>query len=147
MIATRVTSPFGFESTAAEVIAGIDLRGRRALVTGAASGIGVETARALASAGAETVERGSGGLLGQLLSIEGEIATPEGPPVVPIVVAQCPDGAHTLSFASAGAWGRDRLADPFGRATTSGRAPCGPGGPGRRISRGPGPAGPGARGG
>jgi NAD(P)-dependent dehydrogenase (short-subunit alcohol dehydrogenase family) len=55
MITTRVTSPFGFESTAAEVIAGIDLHGRRALVTGAASGIGVETARALASAGAETV--------------------------------------------------------------------------------------------
>jgi NAD(P)-dependent dehydrogenase (short-subunit alcohol dehydrogenase family) len=37
------------------VIAGIDLHGRRALVTGAASGIGVETARALASAGAATV--------------------------------------------------------------------------------------------
>ena len=55
MTATRVTSPFDFSSTAAEVIAGIDLRGRRALVTGAASGIGVETARALASAGAETV--------------------------------------------------------------------------------------------
>ncbi|MGA8457375.1 MAG: SDR family NAD(P)-dependent oxidoreductase, partial [Streptosporangiaceae bacterium] len=55
MITTRVTSPFGFESTAAEVIAGIELQGRRALVTGAASGIGVETARALASAGAETV--------------------------------------------------------------------------------------------
>jgi NAD(P)-dependent dehydrogenase (short-subunit alcohol dehydrogenase family) len=55
MTTTRVTSPFGFESTAAEVIAGIDLHARRALVTGAASGIGVETARALASAGAETV--------------------------------------------------------------------------------------------
>jgi NAD(P)-dependent dehydrogenase (short-subunit alcohol dehydrogenase family) len=55
MTATRVTSPFGFESTAAEVVAGIDLHDRRALVTGAASGIGVETARALAAAGAETV--------------------------------------------------------------------------------------------
>jgi NAD(P)-dependent dehydrogenase (short-subunit alcohol dehydrogenase family) len=55
MITTRVTSPFGFESTAAEVIAGIDLHDRRALVTGAAGGIGVETARALASAGAQTV--------------------------------------------------------------------------------------------
>jgi NAD(P)-dependent dehydrogenase (short-subunit alcohol dehydrogenase family) len=55
MITARVTSPFGFESTAAEVIAGIDLHDRRALVTGAASGIGVETARALASAGAKTV--------------------------------------------------------------------------------------------
>jgi NAD(P)-dependent dehydrogenase (short-subunit alcohol dehydrogenase family) len=55
MTTPRVTSPFGFESTAAEVIAGIDRHDRRALVTGAASGIGVETARALASAGAETV--------------------------------------------------------------------------------------------
>ena len=50
---TRITTPFGFESTAAEVAAGIDLTGKRAIVTGAASGIGVETARALASAGAE----------------------------------------------------------------------------------------------
>jgi NAD(P)-dependent dehydrogenase (short-subunit alcohol dehydrogenase family) len=35
------------------VITGIDLTGRRAIVTGGSSGIGVETARALASAGAE----------------------------------------------------------------------------------------------
>jgi NAD(P)-dependent dehydrogenase (short-subunit alcohol dehydrogenase family) len=49
----RITTPFTAESTAAEVIAGIDLTGRRAIVTGGASGIGVETARALASAGAE----------------------------------------------------------------------------------------------
>ena len=48
----RVRTPFGFESTAAEVVAGVDLRGKRAIVTGGASGIGVETARALASAGA-----------------------------------------------------------------------------------------------
>jgi NAD(P)-dependent dehydrogenase (short-subunit alcohol dehydrogenase family) len=47
-----ITTPFGFASTAAEVIADIDLSGKRAMVTGAASGIGVETARALASAGA-----------------------------------------------------------------------------------------------
>ena len=50
---TPLTTPFGFASTAAEVVAGIDLTGRRAVVTGGASGIGVETARALASAGAE----------------------------------------------------------------------------------------------
>ncbi|MCW2786938.1 MAG: hypothetical protein JWP74_3455 [Marmoricola sp.] len=55
MSSTRTISPFDFSSTAAEVISGVDLHGRRALVTGAASGIGVETARALASAGAETV--------------------------------------------------------------------------------------------
>jgi NAD(P)-dependent dehydrogenase (short-subunit alcohol dehydrogenase family) len=49
----RITTPFGAQSTAAEVIAGIDLTGRRAIVTGGASGIGIETARALASVGAE----------------------------------------------------------------------------------------------
>jgi NAD(P)-dependent dehydrogenase (short-subunit alcohol dehydrogenase family) len=49
----RITTPFGAESTAAEVITGIDLSGRRVIVTGGSSGIGVETARALASAGAD----------------------------------------------------------------------------------------------
>jgi NAD(P)-dependent dehydrogenase (short-subunit alcohol dehydrogenase family) len=48
-----ITTPFGFHSTAEEVVAGIDLTGKRAIVTGGASGIGVETVRALASAGAE----------------------------------------------------------------------------------------------
>jgi NAD(P)-dependent dehydrogenase (short-subunit alcohol dehydrogenase family) len=51
MTASRITTPFGFTSTAAEVIAGVDLSGKRAIVTGASSGIGVETARALAAAG------------------------------------------------------------------------------------------------
>lgn len=50
---TRITTPFGHDSTAAEVVAGIDLSGKRMIVTGGASGIGVETARALAGAGAE----------------------------------------------------------------------------------------------
>ena len=52
MGATLITTPFGHSSTAAEVVEGIDLAGKRAIVTGAASGIGVETARALAGAGA-----------------------------------------------------------------------------------------------
>jgi NAD(P)-dependent dehydrogenase (short-subunit alcohol dehydrogenase family) len=50
---TPITTPFGAESTAAEVVQGIDLTGRRVIVTGGASGIGIETARALAGAGAE----------------------------------------------------------------------------------------------
>jgi NAD(P)-dependent dehydrogenase (short-subunit alcohol dehydrogenase family) len=52
-MSTAITTPFGATSTAAEVVAGIDLSGKRAIVTGGASGIGVETARALAGAGAE----------------------------------------------------------------------------------------------
>jgi NAD(P)-dependent dehydrogenase (short-subunit alcohol dehydrogenase family) len=48
-----ITTPFTAESTAAEVVDGIDLTGRRVIVTGGASGIGIETARALARAGAE----------------------------------------------------------------------------------------------
>ncbi|MFC4529912.1 SDR family NAD(P)-dependent oxidoreductase [Sphaerisporangium dianthi] len=51
--APRITTPFSASSTAAQVVDGIDLTGRRAIVTGGASGIGVETARALAGAGAE----------------------------------------------------------------------------------------------
>lgn len=39
-------------STAAEVLAGVDLTGRRVIVTGGASGLGTETTRALAGAGA-----------------------------------------------------------------------------------------------
>jgi pyruvate/2-oxoglutarate dehydrogenase complex dihydrolipoamide dehydrogenase (E3) component len=49
---SRITTPFSFHSTASEIIEGINLTGRRAIVTGGASGIGIETARALAGAGA-----------------------------------------------------------------------------------------------
>jgi NAD(P)-dependent dehydrogenase (short-subunit alcohol dehydrogenase family) len=46
---------FGSESTADEVLAGVDLKGRRILVTGVSAGLGVETARALYSRGANVV--------------------------------------------------------------------------------------------
>jgi NAD(P)-dependent dehydrogenase (short-subunit alcohol dehydrogenase family) len=45
-------SGFGVRSTATDVLAGIDLAGRNVIVTGGYSGIGVETTRALAGAGA-----------------------------------------------------------------------------------------------
>jgi NAD(P)-dependent dehydrogenase (short-subunit alcohol dehydrogenase family) len=50
---SRITTPFGFQSTASDVLRGVDLSGQRAIVTGGASGIGLETSRALVSAGAE----------------------------------------------------------------------------------------------
>jgi NAD(P)-dependent dehydrogenase (short-subunit alcohol dehydrogenase family) len=46
---------FGADSTTAEVLDGIDLRGKVALVTGASGGLGAETARALAATGAAVV--------------------------------------------------------------------------------------------
>ncbi|ANZ40295.1 oxidoreductase [Lentzea guizhouensis] len=49
---STITTRFSATSTADEVVAGVDLTGTRAVVTGAASGIGIETARSLAKAGA-----------------------------------------------------------------------------------------------
>ena len=48
-----ISTPFTASSTAADVLNGVDLGGVRAIVTGASSGLGVETARALTAAGAD----------------------------------------------------------------------------------------------
>lgn len=50
---TRITTPFSAATTANEVVDGLDLTGTRIVVTGAASGIGIETARSLVAAGAD----------------------------------------------------------------------------------------------
>ena len=50
-----IGSGFGARSTAADVLRGIDLTGQLALVTGGYSGLGLETTRALAGAGAQVV--------------------------------------------------------------------------------------------
>lgn len=47
--------PFGATSTTEDVLEGVDLSGRRVLVTGASAGLGVETIRALAAHGAQVV--------------------------------------------------------------------------------------------
>ena len=52
-MSTPIRTPFTALTTAAEIAANVDLSGRRAIVTGGAAGIGLETARVLAFAGAE----------------------------------------------------------------------------------------------
>lgn len=49
------TSGFGATSTTEDVLSGVNLRGKRILVTGVSAGLGVETARSLAAHGAQVV--------------------------------------------------------------------------------------------
>jgi NADP-dependent 3-hydroxy acid dehydrogenase YdfG len=58
MAATQeMTNTFGATSTTEDVLAGINLTGKRILVTGVSAGLGVETARSLAAHGAQVVVR------------------------------------------------------------------------------------------
>src|SRR6201981_2944699 len=49
------TTSFGATTTTEDVLSGVNLKGRRILVTGVSAGIGVETARSLAAHGAQVV--------------------------------------------------------------------------------------------
>jgi NAD(P)-dependent dehydrogenase (short-subunit alcohol dehydrogenase family) len=51
----KIGSGFGMRSTAAQVLAGIDLTGKLAVVTGGYSGLGIETTKALVNAGARVI--------------------------------------------------------------------------------------------
>jgi len=50
-----MANQFGAKSTTDEVLAGVDLKGKRFLVTGASAGLGIETSRALVARGAAVV--------------------------------------------------------------------------------------------
>ncbi len=50
-----IHSGYGAATTAAEIIRGVDLSGKVAIVTGGYSGIGLVTARTLAAAGAHVI--------------------------------------------------------------------------------------------
>jgi NAD(P)-dependent dehydrogenase (short-subunit alcohol dehydrogenase family) len=50
-----MTNLFGAKSTTDQVLSGVNLHGKRILVTGVSAGIGIETARSLAAHGANVV--------------------------------------------------------------------------------------------
>ena len=94
-----IASPFGYRSTAREVVGGIDLSGRRVVVTGGYSGIGTETVRALAGAGAHIIvgARRPDQAQDVLCDTEGEIA---------VLALDLSDPASIVGFAEAvaGRW-------------------------------------------
>jgi NAD(P)-dependent dehydrogenase (short-subunit alcohol dehydrogenase family) len=95
----RITTPFGFDSTAAEVVADVDLTGKSAVVTGAGSGIGVETARALAGAGAAVtmaVRR-----TGDAEEVAADIRATTGNDAVAVAPLELTDRASIAAFAEA----------------------------------------------
>ncbi|MFE7393396.1 SDR family NAD(P)-dependent oxidoreductase [Streptomyces sp. NPDC057582] len=94
-----VTTPFGAQTTAAEVLADIDLSGRRAIVTGGASGIGRETARVLAAAGAE-VTIGVRDLTAGSQAAE-EVAPASGPGTVRAATLDLADQTSVRAFVEA----------------------------------------------
>ena len=95
---SRITTSFGPSSTAANVIQGIDLRGRRAIITGASSGIGVETARALASAGADVTLAVRSLEAGQ--RVANDITATTGNPRVRVAPLDLTDPASVTAFVS-----------------------------------------------
>jgi NAD(P)-dependent dehydrogenase (short-subunit alcohol dehydrogenase family) len=94
----RITTPFGFDSTAAEVIAGIDLTDCNAVVTGASSGIGIETARALAGAGAAVTLAVRDRAAGERVAADVRAGT--GNPAVDVGQLDLADLASVRSFAA-----------------------------------------------
>jgi len=52
-VTTHITTPYSGQTTADDIVSGLDLAGQRVIITGGASGIGVQTATSLARTGAE----------------------------------------------------------------------------------------------
>lgn len=96
-------SDFGFSSTADEVLEGKDLSGRTVLVTGGYSGLGQETARAMATKGAHVILSGRDAT--KLSAAADEIAEQTGARIDTLVA----DLASLASIRAAGEEARERF--------------------------------------
>jgi NAD(P)-dependent dehydrogenase (short-subunit alcohol dehydrogenase family) len=92
-----ITTRFDGSSTADEVAAGVDLRGIRAVVTGASSGLGAETARVLAAAGADVTLAVRDTRAGDLVA--GRIAAATGRPQPAVAAVDLADSGSVARFA------------------------------------------------
>jgi NAD(P)-dependent dehydrogenase (short-subunit alcohol dehydrogenase family) len=92
-----ITTRFDGSSTAEEVIAGVDLHGLRAVVTGASSGIGAETARVLAAAGADVTLAVRDTTVGA--RVADRIAASAGEPLVAVAAIDLADPGSVARFA------------------------------------------------
>jgi NAD(P)-dependent dehydrogenase (short-subunit alcohol dehydrogenase family) len=96
---STITTKYGHDTTAEEVAHGIDLTGRRVIVTGGASGIGVETARALAGTGADVTLAVRDVAAGERTA--GEIAETTGNSNVHVAHLDLADRASVAAFVAA----------------------------------------------
>jgi NAD(P)-dependent dehydrogenase (short-subunit alcohol dehydrogenase family) len=93
---TRITTIFSAKSTADEVSKGVDLTGKRAIVTGGASGIGIETARTLAKRGADVTLAVRNTVAAS--SVAADIAESTGNANVHVVPLELTDRASVAAF-------------------------------------------------
>jgi len=93
----RDANSFGFETTTSDVLEGLDLRGSVALVTGGSSGLGQETARALAEKGARVILTARNMQKGE--AVAAEIRASTGNPQVDVEALELGSLASVRAFA------------------------------------------------
>lgn len=111
-MSSPITTSFTRQDTADAVSEGIDLTGRRAIVTGAASGIGVETARTLARRGADVTIAAR--RLAAAQTVAEEITRATGNPNVHAAFLELTDRRSVAAFADAWSGPLDLLVNNAG---------------------------------